>query len=224
MEILSLILEIRFSDKTPLIIEDKRQKLAELILGEPPKDKPSDAPKIGMVVNHLKTKTRVVVEESRLAIGVEQSDIKKAKKRLEETLKIVYDQVSYKDSPVSRIGVRTLWVCPWNESFTSLLTSFRKAFYKDNSLLKQASDVGIALTFDDGQAKANYSCGPMKPIQGDGFLVFKGRQLPHDFTFVDVDKYKIEVQRTYDIGDIKKYIANAITYGMDKAKETENLL
>lgn len=224
METLSLILEIRFSDKTPLIIDDKRQKLVELIVGEPPKDKPPDVQKVGMALNHSKTKTRVVVEENRLAISVEQPDIEKAKRRLEETLEIVYDQVNYKDSPVSRIGVRTLWVCPWNESFTSLLAHFRKAFYKDNSLQKKASDVGIALTFNDGQAKVNYSCGPMKPVQGKGFLIFKDRQLPHDFTFVDVDRYEVETQKTYDVSSIKKYITDSIAYGASKVKETENLL
>ena len=59
MEILSLILEIRFSKNASLIVDDKRQKLVELIVGEPPKDKPPDAPKIGMVLNDSKTKTRI---------------------------------------------------------------------------------------------------------------------------------------------------------------------
>lgn len=224
MEILSLILEIRFSKNASLIVDDKRQKLVELIVGEPPKDKPPDAPKIGMALNHSKTKTRVVVEENRVAISVEQPDVEKARKRLAETLKIVYGQVNYKDLPVCRVGVRTLWICPWNESFTSLLSHFRKIFYADNSLLEEALDVGVALTFNDGDAKVNYSCGPMKPTQGESFLVFKDRQLPHDFIFVDVDRYKIVDQKTYDFNFIKKYVIDSITYGMSKAEETKSLL
>ena len=224
MEILSLILEIRFSKNASLIVDDKRQKLVELIVGEPPKDKPPDAPKIGMVLNDSKTKTRIVVEENRIAISVEQPDIDKAKKRLVEILKIVYDQIGYKDLPVLRIGVRTQWVCPWNDSFTSLLNHFKNIFYTDNSLLKEASDVGIALTFNDGEAKVNYSCGPMKPTQGKTFLVFNDGQLPHDFTFIDVDRYKTEDQKTFDPTSIKMYITDSISYEKSRAEETKNFL
>ena len=224
MEILSLILEIRFGSKTPLIVDDKRQKLVELIIGKPPKDKPPDTPKIGMALNDVASKTRVIVEESRVAISVEQSDIEKSKKRLLEVLKTIYKQVDYKTSPVWRVGVRTQWICLWKDSFTSLLSCFREKFYANNSLLQEAVDVGIALTLEDGQFKVNYSTGPMKPEQGKQLLIFKDRQLPHDFIFIDIDRYSIDDKKTYEIESIKQFIVDSITYGKSKAEETERLL
>jgi len=224
MEILSLIFEVRFEQKASLIVNDKRQTLIELITGNPPKTKPPDAPQMGMALNHKQSKTRVVTEENRLAISVEFSQIPEVKEQLIKTLDLIYGEIKYKNCSITRIGMRTKWMSAWNRNFTSLLKSFKEQFFLDNSLLQDSSDVGVALTLADNGFKVNYSAGPMKSEQGKLHLIFKKRELPHDFVFIDIDRYKESGEIENSIVAIKGFISDSITYGENKAKETVEIL
>lgn len=223
MDILSLIFEIRFKENTPLILEDKRKKLAKIVMGEEPRKKPPKE-RMAVEVNHLPSKTRAVIQENRLAIAIEESDASQAKRRLFELLRDIYREVDYKDNPIVRIGTRTQWIHSWDGSFTSLMERYKAIFYQDCSLVEESSDIAIVFTLEDNGCKVNYSSGPMKPEEAKVRLVFKERELPHDFIFIDIDKYATENPPDNNLRAIKQFISASIEYGSSKANETIEIL
>lgn len=223
MDILSLIFEVRFKQNTPLIKEDKRKRLVEIVIGKKPKKEPPK--EISTVeVNHLPSKTRAVIQENRLAIAIEKSDVSQAKERLFELLEDIYREIDYKENSIARIGTRTQWIRPWDGSFTSLMGRYKEIFYQDCSLVEESSDIAIVFTFKDNGCKVNYSSGPMKPDEAKGRLVFKERNLPHDFIFIDVDRYATESPPDNNLRAIKQFISASIEYGLSKANETVEIL
>lgn len=223
MELLTLILEIRYKQLEVSDVDDKRVELVELITGEKPKKPPGRLAK-GMVINHETTKTRVVIEENRIAVSVEKPDISEAKSRLSEVLTFIYRKFPYKDREIIRLGARTNWIWPWSQNFTSLVSRFKEIFYKESSLSANAFDVGLPLIFKEENYRVNYSAGPMKPNQGKSFIIFKNRNLPHDFLFVDVDNFVMDEPIDNRLVNIKNFVTSSIVYGQEKAEETVSLI
>lgn len=223
MEILSLVFEIRFKQNTPLMVGDKRKKLAEIVIGETPKENPPKET-MAMEVNHPPSKTRVIIQENRIVIIVEQPNISQAKERLIKLLGNIYREVDFKENSIARIGTRTQWIQEWSSSFTSLMEKYKDVFYQDCSLVKEASDVAVFLTLKHNGFRINYASGPMKPNEAKERLMFKERNLPHDFIFIDIDRFTTEDTPDNNLGDIKGFILNSIEYGQNKASETINIL
>ncbi len=222
MDLLSLIMEIRYRQRTLLVFDDKRQKIFKLITGKDPQNSPSDVIQ-GAEYRDEPTRTRVLLEENRFAAAVEEDNIDEANKRLFEVIGNIYNEIDYQSNIINRIGVRTQWVSCWNESFASLLNRYKKVFYKPNSLLTKATDIAVHFTLIDESNKINFTTGPMKPQQGQTLLVFKNRNLPHDFIYTDVDYFCENVQ-TYDLEKIKQFITLSIKFGKDRASETVGLI
>ena len=224
-QLINLILGIRFSGKTPLVKEDNRSKFIEEVTGQsvPP---PPNMPQQGVSVNHNPSKTRAILQENNLLILVELEDEDSAKQRLFTVLSRIYSDFPYKNNSIIRIGVQTRWMQEWNSSFTNLVAKYKDIFYKENSLISEASDVAVTLTLKDENAyKINFASGPMKPEQGKGLSVFGEIDFPHDFIMVDIDRFsETNLKEINSVTEIKKLVTASIIYGKTKAEQTVQLL
>lgn len=222
MELLILIADIRFKPLEDLSSVDKRVELYKFITGASPTNPPKQT--IGLELDHEPTKTRVVVENDRIALSVEYAAPLRSKKRLFELLSFIYKKFPYGSREIVRLGVRTEWISSWNNNFSSLVNKFKATFYRETPLTNDASDVGLPLIFNSEGFQINFSTGPMKPEQIKSFIRFKNRSLPHDAIFVDIDRFNKENTVNNGIAEIKDVISASIEYGQNKAIQTVSLI
>jgi hypothetical protein len=224
MEILSLTLEIRFKQNTSLTADGKIKKLVEIVTGKSPKEEPP-AGTMMVEIGDNPSKTKVIIQGNRIAIAVEQPNASQSKERLIELLKSIYKEVNFEENSIDRIGVRTQWIQEWNGSFTSLMEKYRAVFYQKCSLVNEASDIAVSLTLEHDNYKVNYNSGPVRSNEAkEKWLVFKERNIPHDFILVDIDRYASENVPTNNLIAIKQFILDSIKYGQNKTTETINIL
>lgn len=128
---------------------------------------------------------------------------------------------------VDRIGVRSMWVEPWDLELNKLVDIYKTKIYKDTSLLKNADDVGAFLTLSDDLRKINFQTGPMGKKQlVNAFLPpapFDETNLPEVFSFVDYDYY-ISGNTEYSNLTMEKFIKHAVEMGKTKSNETIKIL
>jgi len=215
MKLLSIIFAIDFVKSQNLVLEkNKADFLKFLSQGSFDTNK---LPQLGLDINDEKTRTKVILNEEKIAIAVEHDNIENAKQRLTEVLTYIYDHYSYSEKIISRIGLRTQWQEEWPSSFTKLVTKYKEIFYKKNIIVDSSIDVAVNLTLSDGSYRVNFVTGPMKKDQGEGLLIFKDRQLHHDFVFVDLDR--MATSHKNDLDNIVDFSEKSITYEIMKAKE-----
>jgi hypothetical protein len=224
INLLLLILEVRFKHKTPLIEKDNRVQFIEKISGKPVKQPPNAWQ--GLDFNYQPLRMRLVLEEERFSISVQIDEEESAQDRLLEMLSKIYRDFQYKNNEIKRIGVRSIWFSDWNSSFTNLVNKYKNIFYKDNTIVSESTDVAVNFILKDKDLyKMNFISGPMKPEQGMDQLIFKDISLPHDFIFVDLDRYKLEgLSNINSAQDIKKVVLESLDYEQSKAKQTVQLL
>lgn len=223
MTILGLILEIRFRNKTKLVQDDRRQNIHALISGNQPENPPPDT-SAGMNMINTAQRTNVVVEEGRIAIQIEGTDHQVIQRRTLEVLGILYDQADYKDNKIVRIGVRTKWIGTWDQSFAKLYERYKEVFYNDNSILDRSVDIAVNLTLEDNGYRVNFISGPMKPEEGLSQVLFKDRDFPHDFIFVDIDRFDISGSYSNTLASIKRFFNESVKYGKDISEDVYDLL
>lgn len=219
LRLVTVIFEVRYKNRTPLIVDDKRINIVRQITKEEPSNSPKKNPILGLVLNHSQTKTRVVVEENRIAISVELDNEKESLSRLLESFEIVSNEVAYGGLEIDRLGLRTKWIYPWDGNFTKLLNLYKKNVYRDNPIINESSDIGVALNFEEDNYKVNYSSGPMKPAQAKTLLRFKAANLPHDFIFVDIDRY-LENSPSQTFKKLVAFSGDSFDYGRNMANAT----
>lgn len=220
MEVFSFVFALDFKKDTAPVLEKKKADFLDFF--SKGKFDKSKLPQMGLNVNDVQTKTICILEEQKIAIGLEVNDVEEIKVRVAELLERIYTDFAYSGKEILRIGARVQWMHPWESSFTKLVEQFKNSFYLSNSLVNESSDVAINFTLNDRDSKVNFIAGPMRPEQGKDLLTFKERHLPHDFIFIDVDRYKTTLHN--DVASIKGFIANSIEYSKTKADETINSL
>jgi hypothetical protein len=176
-----------------------------------------------MRFNHEGTKTVLVMEEGHVAISVESMGVEDSEKRIKEILADIYKNFPFDKKEIARIGVRIQWINEWESSFTKLLSKYKSIFYKDVPILNESSDVAVHLTLKDGACGVNYITGPMKPDQAKMFINFKDRKFPHDFIYVDIDRFLVDTKVSNDINSLNDFISKSVVYSKSKATETISL-
>lgn len=219
MESINFIFAVNYKGMTPIALEDKKLSFLGAVFGGQPKE----IPQSGMRFNHAETKTVLVMEEGQIAISVEAMSVEDSEKRIKEILADIYKNFPFDKKEIARVGVRIQWINEWGSSFTKLLSEYKGIFYKDVPILNESGDVAVHLTLKDGGCGVNYITGPMKPDQAKMFINFKDRKFPHDFMYVDIDRFLVDTKIKNDLDSLNDFIGKSIEYSKLKATETVDL-
>ncbi len=96
-------------------------------------------------------------------------------------------------NPITRIGVRSTFIIPYEGSFDSLCKIIYEKFYVDKNINQlfnaEIVDVGASLNFKSKIGFYNTTTGPMKKDQMKQFLK-KHDDLPEISLFFDIDYFK----------------------------------
>ena len=219
MESIRVIVELRF--KKPAKKYEFVKEIVNIIA--PGKFPSIDPIKEGTRLAIEEEKTSVILENSRVAISIEQpQDFDAAILKIKNTLTAINGELNWDD--LLRIGVRTYWGKPVSLSFESLCGKFKTHFFKEDTFVSEAKDVAIPLTFDDDGSTINFNFGPMKKEQLAAMMLeFKHDSLPSKLAFVDIDYYSLNPGK-YSEEMLSTYLDKAIAFSKEKSEESVSFL
>lgn len=177
----------------------------------------------GITIQIRDKKAKLVIEPHRWAVSIEQiGDINDLVEYLQSLYGKIYSAVQWKEGV--RIGVRTMWLQEYGESFEQLVSHLKGKIFKESQLINESADIALPLTFYDGESRVNYTTGPMKQDELAGRFENKvASDFPEVSLFLDVD-YIARDERVYDKTYFRKILNTAITYATNKAQVTEQEL
>lgn len=190
MQQVRTILEIRYKE-LPSIFAYKKQILHKLIgdaADKQLKDKQTFTENIKLEIE--KQKATVHVQANRTVITIEQAGHNASHKFIQEVYKKVWDML--KISKVDQIGYRCGFIEPSELAFDDLVAQYKRSFLQENSLIADAMDVGLPLTFKVDGYRINFMTGPMTDEELKRSQLEFPADLPKTFSFVDLDFIKYQ--------------------------------
>lgn len=222
-ELASVILELRFTSSANLIqIKDVRPEILKKITGEKPPEPPKQQISGGLSFNNQRQMLRVVIEPSRIALSVENKNVKEAISIIQNCLKTTYQNTDYQSLKIQRIGARSVWLNQFNSSFTSLLEIYKKKFYQNNPLVSESKDVAVCLTLESSGSRVNFITAPINKKQLEKQILRFERNLNHDYAIADIDVISENLENIERV--IAEFLKESISYGEKKAQETFNYI
>ena len=172
----------------------------------------------------LKNQKILVRVDTNMAAVVIEEDMTpdQMKNKLLDLIQKINRQLSW--SVVSRIGVRTFWTKE-TDNLTAAISKFKNSFYKESSLVTNASDIALCLTLKDEDKTINFNAGPMAKEQLLQYITFKeNHNYPNFLYFADIDYYQIVGNRNYSKNSINDFVQKGLNFASTKAEETFNAL
>ena len=220
MRLVKVITELRFSGSLKLLRSYEDLHLA--ILGQELKQ-PERWITPGLTLEAKQKKLRTILEQKRCAVDLEEvpntgycvQTIAGIFKKVDDILSIPL---------LARIGVRTIWIEPFEGTFTDLLKVYKKSVLGSNILCEQASDVGLVLDFVDGDYNVSLTTGPMEAQQlKTQFLTFEQETIPNVFIFGNIDRATTN-ETKYSNKFLNEFIQQGLGYGEEQAKTLIDIL
>jgi hypothetical protein len=220
MKLARIVLALNFRE--PASQFTALHRAARAVVG-PSRELPSIVTPATLQIKLKQKKALLLVEPQKLALSMEQYSSKGEFSQLAfDVFEKVQREIDW--AAISRIGVRTMWLKEAG-NFTELKDLHGRKLYQHTDLLSGAADVGVALTFEQGDNEINYAAGPM---QRDQFVSqfspdFERSDIPESFAFVDVD-YHSMLNKHYSRKVVDEYLGRAYDFGERKALETFSVL
>lgn len=220
MRLVKVITELRFSGRLKLLKLQEELYLA--ILGEELKQ-PERWPAPGLILESRQRKMRTTFELKRCAVDLEEvPNIGHCVQAISSIFKKVDDILGI--PLLARVGIRSMWIEPFEGTFTELLTVYRKSMLAKTILSEEASDVGLVLDFLDEDCKVGLTTGPMEAQQlKTQFLTFEEKTIPDVFIFADIDRATTN-QTKYSNKFLSEFIRKGLSYGEKRTKTLFNVL
>ena len=220
MRLVKVITELRFSGRLKLLKPYEELYLA--ILGEELKQ-PERWFAPGLALEAKQRKMRTSLEPKHCAIDLEEvPNIGYCVQTISGTFKKIDDILGI--PLLARVGVRSMWVEPFESTFADLLTVYKKSMFASNILSEQASDVGIVLDFVDEDCKVSLTTGPMEAQQlKSQFLASEPERIPDVFIFTDIDRATTN-ETKYSNRFVNEFIQQGLDYGEEQAKKLIDII
>jgi len=220
MRLIKVITEFRFSGRLQLLKPYEELHLA--ILGEEPKQ-PERMLTPSLILEAKQRKMRTTLEVKRCAVELEEvpnvgycvQTISSAFKKVDDILEIPL---------LARVGVRGMWIEPFEGTFAELLMVYKKTMLGTNVLYDLASDVGLILDSVDENCKVSLTTGPMEAQQlKTQFLSFEQERIPGVFIFADIDRSTTSEAR-YSSKFLSEFIQRSLAYGEEHVKKLIDII
>lgn len=220
MRLVKVITELRFSGRLKLLKPHEELYLA--ILGEELKQ-PERWITPGLTLQAKQRKMKTILEAKRCAVDLEEvPNIGYCVQTIAGIFKKVDDILGI--PLLARVGVRSMWIEPFEGTFADLLAVYKKSMLGSNILCKQASDVGVVLDFVDEDCKVSQTTGPMETQQlKTQFLAFEPESIPDVFIFSDIDRATTN-ETKYSNKFLNGFIRQGLDYGEERAKTLIDIL
>lgn len=220
MRLVKVITELRFSGRLKLL--KSYEELYSAVLGEELKQPEKwVAPSLNLRAKQKKMSTSL--ESERCAVDLEEvPNVGYCVQTISSIFKKVDDILGI--PPLARVGVRSTWIEPVEETFADLLAIYKKSMLGSNILSERMSDVGLVLDFVDEGCKVSLTTGPMKAQQlKTQYLTFEQETIPNVFIFCDIDRATTN-ECKYSNKLLSEFIRRGLDYGGERAKMLIDIL
>lgn len=215
-----VILEFRYKDIPQVFTY--RQKILSALTDEPVTAQPTINDAINLQVQQQHAV--VQVEPHRTVISIEQA----GNKATEEFLCSTYDRIDriMHFDRVEQLGYRTIFYEESDEEFEDMVERYKSAFFKEQPLVNDATDISVPLTYETEGFRVNFQTGPMT---GDEFklrLDFEDIDVGNLY-YVDIDHIKRDLkvsarilkQHMHEVRSMQDAIVNKWKNSMEGSDE-----
>lgn len=219
MKLAKFVLEIRFKEAGRPF--NWRETLMQSIAGPIPIQQPQN--RINEVIELTLTdqKAKIVLENTRLILGIESCDDTEELKRLvNKLIERVFNNVDWKKT--LRTGIRTVWLESIEDTFENLVNKLKTKNFISNPITDSAADIAVSFTLVDGSNRINYNAGGMKKEEVAQRYTINTENIPNVALVTDVD-YFSETEMNFSKNNIKDFVNTALIYSQNKANQTREI-
>ena len=179
-------------------------------------------------INHLEVfdedrKMRGFVSTKRAGMTMLEPNTQVFKDTSRNFLNKVFEKIGVNLNELQRIGVRSIFAIPYDNSFENLLSIFKSKMLKveDRNMPEgfKIVDVGFPLNFTVNDKKCNISFGPMEKSQFKQFIQGTDN-IPDVGAYFDVDYFKENPRPGRRIANVS--IGDYLNEGIDTAQEMKD--